>query len=139
MNNDERLLILSTIYENVKLNKSINYSYQVLLKFDEKLPEKLIRFIDSYIKENIDKIDEKYRVQKFDYLDLRIAISENKNIELSYLKTIRVYPGLKDNLIDYIKSLMEQEIYRRMDEKDAKENIIKDIHPDLKGAFYGRK
>lgn len=139
MNNDERLLILSTIYENVKLNKNLNDSYQVLLRFDKELPDKAVKFIDSFIKNKIDEVDEKYRVQKFDYLDLIIAIKENKNIELSYLKTIFVYPTLKDNLIDYIKSLMEQEIYRRMDEKDTKENIINDIHPDLKGAFYGRK
>ena len=139
MNNDERLLILSTIYENVKLNRNINDSYQVLLRFDKELPDKAVKFIDSFIKKYIDEVDEKYRVQKFDYLDLIIAIKENKNIELSYLKTIFVYPTLKDNLIDYIKSLMEQEIYRRLEENDTKENIINDIHPDLKGAFYGRK
>ena len=111
MNNDERLLILSTIYENVKLNRNINDSYQVLLRFDKELPDKAVKFIDSFIKKYIDEVDEKYRVQKFDYLDL----------------------------IDYIKSLMEQEIYRRLEENDTKENIINDIHPDLKGAFYGRK
>lgn len=139
MNNDERLLVLSTIYDNVKLNKSINYSYQVLLMFDKELPEKAIEFIDRFIKNHIEKVDEKYKYQKFDYLDLRIAIKDNKNIEIPYFKTIMVYPSLKECLIDYIKSLMELEIYRRLEENDTKENIINDIHPDLKGAFYGRK
>ena len=82
MNNDERLLVLSTIYDNVKLNKSINYSYQVLLMFDKELPEKAIEFIDRFIKNHIEKVDEKYKYQKFDYLDLRIAIKDNKNIEI---------------------------------------------------------
>jgi len=139
MNNDERLLVLSTIYDNVKLNKSINYSYQVLLMFDKELPEKAIEFIDRFIKNHIEKVDEKYKYQKFDYLDLRIAIKDNKNIEIPYFKTIVVYPSLRNCLIDYIKSLMELEIYRRLEENDTKENIINDIHPDLKGAFYGRK
>lgn len=139
MNNDERLLVLSTIYDNVKCNKSINYSYQVLLMFDKELPEKAIEFIDRFIKNHIEKVDEKYKYQKFDYLDLRIAIKDNKNIEIPYFKTIMVYPSLKECLIDYIKSLMELEIYRRLEENDTKENIINDIHPDLKGAFYGRK
>lgn len=139
MNDNERLLILSTIYDNIKLNSNINDSYQALLRFDKDLPDKAIKFIDSFIKRHIEKVDKKYMVQRFDYLDLIIAIKENQNIEKPYLKTLMVYPSLKDNLIDYIKSLMEQEIYRRVDENDEFKNIINDIHPDLKGAFYGRK
>ena len=64
MNDDERLLVLSTIYDNIKLNSNINDSYQALLVFDKDLPDKAIKFIDSFIKRHIEKIDKKYMVQR---------------------------------------------------------------------------
>lgn len=133
---EDSLLILSTVYENVVKNTSINDCYNTLLKFDNDLPLKIINFINVFMEDEKRKLKNRYKKngEILVYLnELTESINKKENIELAYLRAIKVYPKLKNNLIDYIKYLMQKEIDKKHEE------IKKSIHPELRGEFYGRK
>ncbi len=138
----DKLVILSTIYDNVERNTDIDKSYRILLEMEDDLDKKIIDFINVFIEDEKRKLVNRYKKngEILCYLGLlKEAIENNDNVELPYLRAVKVYPKLRTNFKDYIKYLMQQEIDNRLSNNEEKKQIIKDIHPEVKKEIYGRR